>query len=72
MAGWTDPKTQRSCAFYALLGVLCSHIYHAGLDQWDFLALLALTGIGAASSILDLMKSRQAKEPPADPPGGTV
>lgn len=68
MAGWLDPRTQRSTAFYALLGVLCSHIYHSGLDQWDLLALLALTGLGSASAILGVIKARK---PPADPPGGS-
>lgn len=69
MAGWLDPKTQKATAFYALLGVLCSHIYHTGLDQWDFLALLALTGLGTASGIMDFLNKKKAN-PPADPPGG--
>lgn len=70
MAGWLDPRTQKATAFYALLGVLCSHIYHAGLDQLDLLALLALTGLGTASGILDALNAKKAKNPPADPPGG--
>ncbi len=68
MAGWLDPKTQRSTAFYCLLGVLCSHIYHAGLNQWSFLALVAMTGLGTVSGILAMLK--KATNPPADPPGG--
>lgn len=68
MAGWIDPKTQRATAFYALLGVLCSHIYHTGLDQWDLLALALMTGLGTVSGIANLMK--KVGTPPADPPGG--
>lgn len=67
MRGWLDPKTQKATAFYALLGVLCSQIYHAGLDQWDLAALILLTGIGSLSGLAELIHSRQ---PPADPPGG--
>ena len=67
LAGWLDPKTQRATAFYALLGILCSHIYYHGLDQWDVVALALLTGVGTASGLLVLLNR---SKPPVDPPGG--
>jgi hypothetical protein len=69
MTGWTDPRTQRSTAFYALLGVLCSHIYHRGLDQWSLVALALMTGLATVSSVTDILTKRK-NQPPADPPGG--
>jgi hypothetical protein len=68
MSGWTDPKTKRATAFYCLLGVLCSHIYHTGLDQWDLVALALMTGLGTVSGLTDLIGKKTP--PPADPPGG--
>ena len=65
MAGWLDPKTQRATAFYALLGVLCSNIYHTGLTQWNFGALILMSGIGTISGLAHLLK------PSGDPPNGT-
>jgi hypothetical protein len=69
MSGWADPRTQRATAFYCLLGVLCSHIYHTGLDQWDLSALVLMTGLATVSSVTDIL-TRRKTEPPADPPGG--
>ncbi len=67
MGGWTNPKTQRATAFYLILGVLCSNIYHTGLHSWEFAALLVMTGLGTVSGVMDLMGR---KESPSDPPGG--
>lgn len=64
MAGWTDPKTKRSTAFYALLGVLCANIYHTGLDHYKLAALCLMAGLGSVSAILDLL--RQKGTPPGD------
>jgi len=64
--GWIDPKTQRATAFYCLLGVLCSHIYHTGMDQWDLAALVLMTGLGTLSGMAELMGRRK---PPVEPPG---
>lgn len=68
LAGWLDPKTQRATAFYALLGILCSNIYHAGLNHWNFAGLVLMTGLGTLSGISEFMRS--LRNPPADPPGG--
>lgn len=68
LTGWIDPKTQRATAFYALLGVVCSNIYHTGLSQWNFAALVLMTGLGTLSGIAHFI--RAIKETPTDPPGG--
>ncbi len=68
MAGWIDPKTQRATAFYALLGILCSNIYHAGLNHWNFAALVLMTGVGTLSGLTHFMQA--CRNTPADPPGG--
>jgi len=67
MAGWIDPKTQRATAFYCFLGVLCSRIYHTGLDQWNFGALVLMAGLGTLSGVVSML---QKKNSPANPPGG--
>lgn len=68
MTGWTNPKTKRATAFYCLLGVLCSNIYQNGLHEWEFLALVLMTGIGTVSSVLYFLNHR--KDTRTDPPGG--
>ena len=68
MAGWIDPKTQRATAFYALLGILCSNIYHVGLNHWNFAALVLMTGVGTLSGLTHFFQAM--RNPPADPPGG--
>ena len=67
MVGWLDPKTQRATAFYLLLGVLCSNIYHTGLQKWNFLALCLMTGLGTVSGLASLLGT--SRPPPGDPPG---
>jgi hypothetical protein len=66
MAGWTDPKTQRATAFYAALGIVCSRIWHVGLDQWSVVVLMGLVAGGTISGLVDFRR----KDTPADPPGG--
>jgi hypothetical protein len=66
MAGWIDPKTQRATAFYCLLGVLCSNIYHVGINQWNFSALVLMTGIGTLSGLTHFVQAM--KKIPVDPP----
>jgi hypothetical protein len=68
MAGWIDPKTQRATAFYSLLGVLCSNIYHTGLNKYNFMALVLMAGVGSLSGLAALFNP---KTPQAEPPGGT-
>ena len=67
MAGWIDPKTQRATAFYAFLGVLCSNIFHLGLNQWNLAALVLMTGLGTLSGLAQVMGRTP---PPAGPPNG--
>jgi hypothetical protein len=66
VTGWLDPKTQRATAFYAFLGVLCSNIYHRGINQWTLAALVLMAGLGTLSGLAAIMGDR---EPPLDPPG---
>ncbi len=68
LAGWLNPKTQRATAFYALLGVVCSNIYHNGMNHWNFAALALMTGLGTLSGLSDFMRSM--RNSPAEPPGG--
>lgn len=68
LAGWIDPKTQRATAFYALLGILCSNIYHSGLNHWNFMGLVLMTGVGTLSGLAHLFQA--FRNPPAEPPGG--
>lgn len=51
MAGWIDPKTQRAIAFYALLGMLCSDIWHTGLNRWNFTLFALMAGLGTLSGL---------------------
>ena len=68
LAGWLDPKTQRATAFYAFLGIICSNIYHGGMNRWNFSALVLMTGLGTLSGLSDFLRS--SRKPPAEPPGG--
>jgi len=68
LGGLIDPKTQRATAFYALLGMLCSNIYHTGMNRWNFAGLVLMTGLGTLSGLTKFMLSLKAS--PADPPGG--
>jgi len=69
MAGWIDPKTQRATAFYFLLGLVGSNIWHAGLNKWNFSALVLMTGLGSLSGLAALIWGPKGN-PPAVPPGG--
>lgn len=51
MAGWIDPRTQRATAFYCFLGLVCSNIWHAGMNKWNFAALALMTGLGTLSGL---------------------
>jgi hypothetical protein len=67
VAGWIDPRTQRATAFYFLLGILGSRIFHNGLDQWSFAGLVLMAGLGTLSGLAGIAKRFQT---PPDPPGG--
>jgi hypothetical protein len=61
MTGWLDPKTKRATAFYALLGVTCSRIYHTGLDKYSLCALILLTGVGSLAGIAAALGNKAAE-----------
>lgn len=64
--GILDWRTRRATAFYALLGVLCSDIWHRGLNRWNLIALVLMAGLGSLSGVAQLLHGN-----PPPPPGGS-
>jgi hypothetical protein len=68
MAGWIDPKTQRATAFYALLGILCSNIWHVGWNHYNFSAFVLMTGLGTLSALTRFVWGLKGQKNPPPPP----
>lgn len=66
LMGLLDWRTRKATAFYCLLGVLCSDIWHRGLGRWNLIGLILMTGLGSLSGVAHLIHG----EPP-QPPGGS-
>lgn len=65
LVGLLNPKTQKATAFYCLLGVVCSDIWHRGLHQWNLAALILFAGLGSLAGIAQIIhggKAPQAKD----------
>ena len=68
LMGILDWRTRKATAFYALLGVLCSDIWHRGLNQWNLVGLILMAGLGGLSGVAQLI---HGGPPPPQPPGGS-
>jgi hypothetical protein len=61
--GILDWRTRKATAFYALLGVLCSDIWHRGLGKWNLAGLVLMAGLGSLSGIAQII---HGGPPPGD------
>ena len=55
LVGLLNPKTQKATAFYCLLGVVCSDIWHRGLQKWNLVALILFAGLGSLAGIAQVI-----------------